>query len=457
MIEDERARRMKIFRPLSLVPAAFAALACFAASPNLVPNPAFTPLPNGSPESWTFASPRPALAPEAKLIQQPGGNQLLLRGVRPSAFGNWSTWVRAGLKPGATYRFSIDYSQEKVETDTNAAVILSWYRDTEGTKLIRRDYAEPTEDGQRQSFERTLEAPAAVQSLKLELCLRWTAGSLLWKNPVLTEVLSLEHRRVRVVTTRLRIDGPTTVEQNVQRIAQLFDRAGREKPDLVLFAEILAQYGVSRPVTEIAQPIPGPISEMLSAKARQYKTYAATSILESVGPLIYNTAVLIDREGRIAGKYRKVHLPLSEGEAGYTPGSEYPVFPTDFGKVGMLICWDHWFPEAARILRLKGAEMILVPIMGEGEPHHWDVISRARAIDNGVYLVSAMTQDWPSRIVDPKGEVLAETSARFGVALAEVDLDRQDGVYWMSIGPGMGEPKSLYIRERRPETYGEIR
>jgi predicted amidohydrolase len=105
---------------------------------------------------------------------------------------------------------------------------------------------------------------------------------------------------------------------------------------------------------------------------------------------------------------------------------------------------------------LKGAEILLLPVMGEGEPRHWDTISRARAIDNGLYVVASMDQEWPSRIIDPRGEVVAETSDAFGIALAEIDLDRQDGVYWMSIGPGLGEPKSLYIRERRPETYGPL-
>lgn len=398
--------------------------------------------------AWSVWSPRPALAPESKKAD----GQLLLRARGFSSVGTWSTIV-PGVKAGATYRFEVTYKPENVNSGTSVSAILSWFSDDAGTKLLRRDYAEP--DG-ASLLARTLEAPGETRLLKVELGLKWSGGSVAFKEPRLVEMPPLQHRRVRVVTTRLRIGAGATIESNLQRLGELLDRAGRERPDLVLMSEIAPQYRVSGTPAEVAQPIPGPITAMLAAKARQYHTWVATSVLERDGNEVYNAAVLFDREGRIAGKYRKVHLPLSEVESGVTPGSDYPVFTTDFGKVGMLICWDNWFPEAARILRLKGAEILLLPVMGEGEPRHWDVISRARAIDNGLYVVASMDQEWPSRIIDPRGEVLAETSDPFGVALAEIDLDRQDGVYWMSIGPGLGEPKSLYLRERRPETYGAL-
>src|SRR6266540_870480 len=126
-------------------------------------------------------------------------------------------------------------------------------------------------------------------------------------------------------------------------------------------------------------------------------------------------------------------LPIS-------PGAEYPVFDADFGKVGMMICWDHWFPEPARILRLKGAELLVLPIAGDGDTKHWDITSRARAIDNGVYLVASSTvAQSPSRIVDPTGEVLAETLDPFGIAVSDIDLDREDRLHWLSVGPADGE------------------
>ncbi|MGE5647421.1 MAG: nitrilase-related carbon-nitrogen hydrolase [Acidobacteriota bacterium] len=96
-----------------------------------------------------------------------------------------------------------------------------------------------------------------------------------------------------------------------------------------------------------------------------------------------------------------------------------------------------------------------MPLAGDGVPRHWDTILRARAIDNGVYVVAARGQPQsPSRIIDPDGEVLAETSG--GIASATIDLSRESRVFWLSVGAALGEAKSLYIRERRPDTYAPL-
>jgi predicted amidohydrolase len=183
--------------------------------------------------------------------------------------------------------------------------------------------------------------------------------------------------------------------------------------------------------------------------------WIAMTLHEAADDTTHVTCVLVDREGRIAGRYRKTHLPLAEGEEGMTPGSEYPVFDTDFGRVGLLVCWDNWFPEPPRILRLKGAEIILVPFAGDGAIRHYDAITRARALDNGIYLVtSSALPPSPSRIVNPEGEVIAETSG--GIATATIDLNREFRLLWLSVGPSEGEARSLYVKERRPELYAAL-
>jgi predicted amidohydrolase len=193
----------------------------------------------------------------------------------------------------------------------------------------------------------------------------------------------------------------------------------------------------------------------LTASARKNKIWVVTAVVEREGGSLYNTAVLIDRYGRIVGKYRKVHLPLAEAEDGMTPGNDYHVFDTEFGKVGLLICWDNWFVEPARMMRLKGAEIVFFPIAGDTD-QHWDVISRARAIDNGLYLVSSNTTGGASRIVNPAGEVVAEAAGDFKLAVADIDLNQEWRTKWLSIGPGLGEGKSLFIKERRPDTYSGV-
>jgi predicted amidohydrolase len=234
-------------------------------------------------------------------------------------------------------------------------------------------------------------------------------------------------------------------------MAKVLDEAGREKPDVVLLTEFFPEHGVKGTVHDRSEPIPGPVTDALARKAREYRTYIIAGMLELDGSKTYDTAVLIDRQGRVAGKYRKTHLPLAEVEDGETPGSDYPVFDTDFGRIGILICWDFVFPETFRVLRLEGAEIVFLPIAGDPGAGHFDTITRARALDNGVYLVASVSHGAPSRIVNPDGEVMAETAD--GLAAAELDLRRESRLWWLSVGPADGELKSLVIQERRPDSY----
>jgi predicted amidohydrolase len=121
-----------------------------------------------------------------------------------------------------------------------------------------------------------------------------------------------------------------------------------------------------------------------------------------------------------------------------------------------LVLLSDWFPEPARALRLKGAEILLVPLAGDGVPNHWDVVSRARAIDNGAFLVASSTvSDSTSCIIDPTGTVLGETRTSPSYVVREVDLNREWRVRWLS-AESRGEGKSLYINERRPDTYSSL-
>ena len=264
-------------------------------------------------------------------------------------------------------------------------------------------------------------------------------------------------RRVRVATTCIRPPEASSAAQNLDLIAAVIDKVAEKRPDIICLPETVAVSNVAGPVRQKSQPVPGPFTQMLSDKARTHRTYIVGSLLEADAGAVYNTAVLVDRLGRLVGKARKVHLPLAEAEAGVAPGNEYPVFTTDLGRIGILTCWDNWFPEAARILRLKGAEMIFLPIEADLDPVHWDVVSRARAIDNGVYFISSsIYEPSTSRIIDPAGTVLAETGVAGGIAVADIDLNREWPVRHLSVGPAQGDPRSLYIIERRPDTYGPL-
>lgn len=439
------------------------ALALFAvgsmrAEPNLISNSELRPGADGRPTEWTLWSPRPEITPQGAVVALDGGSALSLQARRFEDFGEWMTLVR-GIKPEKFYHFEVTLAQRDIASETSSVVArLSWFRNADGTGELQRDYVDrKSTDAHGENRWRTVQAPAGAQSVRVELGLRWTErGSVAWKNPRLTEVAAPKPRIVKVATTRV-VPGPNpTLASNTQLFADMFDRVGPSKPDVLLFSETLLGRGTRLPLAEKAQTIPGPLTDMLSARAKQFHTYVILAMHERDGDRFYNTAVLIDREGRIAGKYHKVHLAMEEADAGLTPGTSYPVFETDFGKIGMLVCWDEWFAEPARLMRLHGAEMLFLPLAGDGHEEHWDIVSRARAMDNGLFFVSSGTVSDASRIVNPHGDVLAEARGNFAFVMKEVDLNQEWRLRYLSAGSGTGEAKSLYFQERRPDTYGDL-
>ena len=445
---------MNVYR-LLWVASLCGATAFAQAGANLVPNPEFRVDSTGKPVSWQFWSPRPDLQPRADVTNDAKGATLRLTALDFSAFGKWLA-RDVPVSPGHCYRFEVLYKPTGIVNERGSVgVLLSW--NTPGGEPVQRDYVDQissAEHGWRRAT-RTLRVPEKATNATIELWLRWTAeGSVSFKNPTLTETSEPPPRKVKVVTTRIAERPHTTLQDNLKFMADVLDQAGREKPDAILLTEFFPERGVEGTAHDRSESIPGPVTDVLGRKAREYNSYVISAMLELDAGKTYDTAVLIDRQGRIAGKYRKTHLPLAEVEDGETPGSEYPVFNTDFGRIGMLICWDFVFPETFRMMRLAGAEIVFLPIAGDPGPRHWDVVSRARALDNGLYLVASVSEGAASRIVDPDGEVIAETTD--GLAVAELDLARESRLWWLSVGPADGELKSLVIQERRPETYKSL-
>jgi predicted amidohydrolase len=149
-------------------------------------------------------------------------------------------------------------------------------------------------------------------------------------------------------------------------------------------------------------------------------------IYERSGSRLYNTAVLIARDGSLAGRYHKMSLPDEEIEGGITPGSDTPVFDTDFGRVGLFICWDSSYPEVARALAARGAEVLFLPIWGGVEQ-----LVQARAIENQVHVV-ASGYDFRSGIFDRRGVRIADAKGDPSVVVVTVDL--AEPTLWEWIG-----------------------
>jgi N-carbamoylputrescine amidase len=222
---------------------------------------------------------------------------------------------------------------------------------------------------------------------------------------------------------------------------------------------------------KLAEPIPGPSTEALSAVAKELNVVIIASLFEKRTQGIYhNTTAVLDADGSYLGKYRKMHIPDDPGyyeKFYFTPGDlGYKVFETKYARIGVLICWDQWYPEAARITALMDAEILFYPTaigwastQDEGtnteQYNAWQTIQRSHAVANGIHVVSVnrvgdegpMTFWGGSFVANPFGTLLYKASHdKEEVHVQEIDLDKTDSyrTHWP------------FMRDRRIDSYQQI-
>ena len=264
-------------------------------------------------------------------------------------------------------------------------------------------------------------------------------------------------------------------DDNRQRLAEKITLLAQQGAELIVLQELHNGLYFCQTedvnVFDQAEPIPGPSTEFFGALAKQLGVVIVTSLFERRATGLYhNTAVVLEKDGTIAGKYRKMHIPDDPGyyeKFYFTPGDlGFQPIDTSVGRLGVLVCWDQWYPEAARLMALAGAQLLIYPTAIGYDPNDtreeqerqrmaWQTIQRGHAVANGLPVVTVNRvgdEDgvpfWgTSFVAGPQGELLYEAPVdQEAIAVVEVDMQRSEQVrrWWP------------FLRDRRIDAYANL-
>ncbi|MFZ1080376.1 MAG: carbon-nitrogen hydrolase [Candidatus Kryptoniota bacterium] len=279
----------------------------------------------------------------------------------------------------------------------------------------------------------------------------------------------------------LQIAAGKNTNDNLKKAVSWIEKAAKKGAEVICLPELFrSQYFCQTEDIanfELAETIPGPSTEVISMAAKKNKVAVIVPVFEkrTIG-IYHNSAVIIDANGQIAGTYRKMHIPDDPAfyeKYYFTPGDlGFNAFKTKYGNIGTLICWDQWYPEAARLTSLKGASILFYPTAIGWHPHEkaehgkaqfesWQTVQRGHAIANGVYVAavnrvglekindkSPGIEFWgQSFVADPQGVIVAQASIdKEEILLAEIDLNRIEYV----------RRNWPFLRDRRIDAYDGI-
>jgi N-carbamoylputrescine amidase len=273
----------------------------------------------------------------------------------------------------------------------------------------------------------------------------------------------------------------SNVEENVKKAEAYITQAAKKGAKLVCLQELFASLYFCQSLDpewfKLAESIPGPLTERFCKLAKKLRVVILLPVFEKAAPgLYFNSCAIIDADGSLLGTYRKMHIPHDphfEEKYYFTPGDRgFSAWDTAIGRIGVLICWDQWYPEGARLTAMQGAGILFYPTaigwlasekdeLGEKQHQSWEIIQRSHAVANGCYVASVNRTGFEPRgaagagiefwgrsfVAGPMGEIITRASTDDEeVLLTEVDFDaiRNQREWWP------------FLRDRRIDAYGDL-